>query len=739
MSEVESRQASRWGLWWSRSEPIEEEEEVAPESDDSYGEDEVDNIGSDATWYQTIWNKVPGFPFRANNLMLIDENIRYSDLTEEQLQFLKDESMQVIMRNCGSWCWVENLSDIKIEDTDWIKRKGTVSVYGTGSVKYPLIFENFPVESEHVGYKIFIKNSLILPSDSPLDIFHTQPWTTKFANTIKEHYNFPNEKHLYLKNATDSLLREKKILIVSVTGHLPEKYEKFSLESQRHAQYLSFKLAQSLKHDSPSNINAISFTCPLDLEETTTCFEQCTTLLKNFEDLFVDIDAVFFVGVYHSVPLVIKLASHILQNHSALGFDEDVVAGILAFESNLEGYRFWDHSSDNNSMDTEQDYSKIQQSREKQLFQGSSRQQQDNLIKIRNYRKLDSLESLSVQQNFDWILNNWKLSRVTFFGKLYDNFMTVTQKLAIDYTHPKIFRHIWCSGKYMGIDTKKPEEIELPDIHLESLKFDSEIKIPENRLFEIIFLGNLLLAINLGHTDFAPLLKLISPFFISRSYNENTMSSNIKKQIQNELRPWLMEMELKWKTTEVPTDEQLNDLPESLSTLYSFLQFTHFNNLKNPNLVKIQDDVYDDDEVYKCFIENTIKTKSPINKKHLQMSNDHSTPKSILKTLNQYDLVWKFHEFLSDFMNLKNLPKQEYPPKVNFSISTDYGFRNNSFTDPNNFERNNKESLARISKIWDSYQHWSPPTRGLKQLKEILSVLLLYSDSQKLIKDIERK
>ena len=740
---------TRWKFWWSRQQNLNElvqdqvPEESLEQSQEELGAARPLFTDETDTWYHKLWNKVPTIStFRQFPTMEINENLHYSQLNIEQLKFLQEEAKQAVSRNTSTWCWFEESTEISTEQLDWSKRPGIISVHGTGSARYPLNIEKNPNEKESLIFKIYVKNSLILPSDSPLDYLHELPWSTKVYNSIKEHYKFPNERHLYLKKKTDGLLTGKKVLIISITGHLPEKYEKCSLGSQRSAYYLSTKLAQSLKHERPSSVYSLSFQCPLDNEAIDKCLHKCISLLKNFENLFKDVDAIFFIGVYHSVPLLISLVAHILKRNTNLEFSEEAYIGILAFESNLEGYRFWDHSTDNNvnnnDSGNQQNYTKIKQTREKQLFQGSTKKEQEILMNIRSYRKLKSMESIAVQQNLDWILYNWKPVRMTFFGKLYDNFMTISQKLAIDYLHPKIFRQIWCDGKYMGVDTKKPEELGIEDVHLKSLNFECGLKVPESRIFEIDLLNNLLLSINLGHSEYVPLTKLVSPFFISRSYNENTISPSIKKQIQNDLKPWITKMELKWKLPVTSKDDKL-DLPESISSLYTFLQFSHFENWKSPELVKLYGDMYDDDDTYKCFIENTIKTKSPVYKRHLKLSGDHSTPKSILQTMNQYDLVWKLYESLSDFMLLRNIPHQEYPLPLNFSISLDYSFRRQSFSDPSAFQRCNKEALLRLTNLWVSYQTWDPPTRGLKKLKDIMSVLLLYNDPQKLIIDLERR
>ena len=116
-----------------------------------------------------------------------------------------------------------------------------------------------------------------------------------------------------------------------------------------------------------------------------------------------------------------------MQNNEVLEFDENTTVSVLSFQSCLQGYRFWDHSTDftsnsynnlgsnsstnendSNDHDSNNDFTtKSQQIKEKQLFQGIDKKQQDTLSKIKNYRRIDSSESKLVQDALDWLLFNY--------------------------------------------------------------------------------------------------------------------------------------------------------------------------------------------------------------------------------------------------------------------------------------------------------------------------------------------
>lgn len=676
-------------------------------------------------WYHSVWNKLPQIRRPAVEVN-ITAATQYSQLNKDQVVYLENEAISAIQGRARTWCWFQE---------DCGKDNGVVSVDGTDSKVLPLPLPQYPGPM-FPGHSIYIKNSLVLPCESPFEIYHEEPMRTKLANAVKHHYNFPNERHLYLKKQK-SALNDQKVIVVSVTCMLPEKYEKNTLGTVPTAYYLASKFIKTLKHEDPKEIISLS------LEVMTAggrdeMFDSLLQVLNNWKFRFKDADSIFILGVYNSVPLTIRLARHIMSNCDEYGISNKMTSvGLLAFESCLGGYRFWDHSLDI-SNSTEQDMDKLQQGRERQLYQGCTKQQQDSLSVIKEFCAMDSTESQLLQKDLDWILYNWDQFRMTLVAKIYDNFMTISQKLAMDYVHPKIMRSLWCSGEYLGLDPRNPVNMNIPDNHLKTIKFDCNVQIPKERVFELALLQIILLASNLGYTSGTSLAKLIGPYFISRSYNQNTIPANIRKQQQYDMKIWLQEMEDKWK--EVNTRESyIDQLPKHVSSLHSFLEFTFFQATKSPDLVEIKSDIYDDDSIYKAFLENTTVTKTPIYKKHLMLHKDQYMPSSIFDRANQYDLVWKFHEFLSNFVMARNLPRQHFPPLVSLSITLDYSFWRYIYPDSESFHRDTQEAQRKLIQLWESYKDWDPPTRGLKKLQNILSVLSIYKEPAKFIEDIQRK
>ena len=775
--------------WWYRNTPSKNVDEDDENSSQVTQGQLIDDSNKDVTgsermdsrygnWYSTLTAHLPELPFfnKGEPPVEVNSETEYSELSVAQINFLESEAKNAISQRLGSWCWYDDLSTLEDDPQSWPKRPGVMSVSKTGSALCPLPMPEYPAKevgsnSEHL---LYVRNTMLLPSRSPLEIYHEQPLRSKISSAVRDYYNFPNETHLYLKKHWQrTFIQGEKVVIISCAGWLPGKYEKVTISEQRSPAYLSKMLAKALKRESPAQILSLSFESPLDSESTNTVLAECIELLKNFKHLFCGARAIFFVGVYHSVPLVLALARYILEEYETMGFSKNTYIGVLGIESCLGGYRFWDHSLDqtsNKARDTESstledEYRKIQQAKERQLTQGLSKNQQQILTALKEYRMVDSDLSRTVQQNIDWLVYNWDSFRLSLVGKLYDNFLTVSQKLAIDYVHPKILRNVWCDANHLEIDLKNPENSGVPNRALESptASVQLDLKIPESRIFELLLVDNFLLALNLGKREFVSILKLVSPFFISRSFNENTIITPLRRSKQVETKTWLQQMDTKWQ---LPSIGILNSIfigkpTEPITDVFSLLELAHYHSFKNPEKLQLLNTIYDDSSIYDNFVANTLLTRKPLTKGHLTVLKTALNPTTILSTVNQYDLVWKLHESLSNFIQLRNIPHQRFPKQLQLTISTTAGWETqarNENSDENydddddddvsnyiyththdetRFKRTTEESRYRLRQMWERYQSWDPPTRGLIHLKGVLSVLSSYNSAEQLIDDLD--
>ncbi|AET40359.1 Cvm1p Ecym_5623 [Eremothecium cymbalariae DBVPG len=728
LREQEGNISRRWFMWFGAKNVLSVDEE-APVNEDPV-ESATLSHQKQQSFIKNISSWIPYYYCHPEEDFSIDKSTEYYQLTAKQIQSLEQEALQAVARGYNSWCWhTEYLPDIGDSTGGWCLIEGELSVACTGSQNCQLPLRCYPL-AEKSSSSIYVNNSLLLPGYAPEEYFHHIPWTTKLASTIRRYYNSSRESHLYLKEGTEDNLRDKKIMVISIVGSLPEKYEKIALGSSYSSRYIGKKLAEALQRELPKSISNIAIQTPLDRKPIEDCLKECMDLLCNWRTSFQEYDALFIVGVYHSVPLAIFLIEEIMKHQSLFLVDKKSTIGLLSFNSCLRGYQFWDHSVDT----VLEEDANFQYSREKGLFQGASKIQREILSKIKNYGKQDTEESITIKNSMDWLFYNCKSFKMTFISSLHDSFMTISQKLAIDYVHPGIQRHVWCSGEHLNLDLLNLSTsstfygLEIPNAPV----FKSYLDIPKERMFEIILINNLILTINLGYQEFIPILQLISPYFISRSFNEHTIPANLKKQIQNDQKSWLLAAENKWKNVNLDSDRFL---PKEINALSEYLDFLSYSRVKNIEAFDIRDTVYDDNNIYRAFVKNTIYTTLLLEKQHVCISEHTVTPQSIFNGVNQYDLVWKFHECLSKLIKLRNIPEQP-KPRLQFSISLDNEFLHDIHE--SSFARNNRESLRRLNDLWSSYCNWKPQTKGLKQLQDILSVLSLYNTAADLRKDVTR-
>ncbi|CEP61507.1 Cvm1p LALA0_S03e04390g [Lachancea lanzarotensis] len=735
-SSVPERKEQRWPTWMSS--PISgirsPNYQAALETSNAKTNGGTGPAEATSSWLDNIGKNLPSFLYgRSEEPVNMNDLADYGRLSSKQIQLLELEAQQGIRKKTDTWCWYEDVTLIAPEELA-LPNPGELSVANTGSAVCPLPLVKFPI-SRDSSERFYVQNSLILPNVLPGELFHERTTFNKISAALKNYYNFDGEKHTYLGRGTVSgRLERKKTIIVSFVGGLPEKYEKATLGKQLSAKHLTGKIAAALKRYDANKVVTFSIESPLDQKSLQDCSSESTELLSNWRHHFSGADLILFAGVYYSVPLQLQVAKRILEQRSNFGVPDTATIGLLGIESCLGGYQFWDHSSDSSGDTNSSNY---QANREKILLQGCTRIEQDNLSRIAQYRDPNSTESKQVQCTLDWIFRHQACAKLVLFGKLYDNFMTIAEKLAINLHHPNIIRHVWCEGSSLGLDYKKNPTF-LPageKISKGPVNYQGTLQVPDDRRFEISLVEDLLMAINLGHTQLVPMLKMISPFFISRSFNKHTVPATVKKQQQYELKAWLQEMDQRWKNAGLAKN---GTLPAEIETVDNLLTYVFYKaNKPAPDRFKIKEGIFDDSQVFHSFLHDTLLTTALLEPQPVGFLSKTVTPVSILNSQNQYDLVWQIHDFLSYFAKIKNLPL--FPdPLLLFSLAHDSSTMSSAEPHSIEFRRGKEEASRRIEKFWELYQLWKPPTKGLKQLQRILSFLSLYSSGRHLQVDLRR-
>lgn len=648
----------------------------------------------------------------------IDDSTVYHQLTKKQKALLESEARQGISKKYDTWCWFKDFTTDDVIDSN-----GELSVYNTGCANCPLPLNEHPLFNSSSKKVFILRNSLLLPGISPSKYYHELPLRTKLANAVRAHYNYDSERHLYLKKHPPMDFSNENIAILSLHGSLPEKYEKLTIDKLPHSIDVSEHLLKLINQHNPRKILTFSLECPLDLKPIEQCLEECTQLLKNWANILQSTDRIFVAGTYHSVPLAIFVVDYLL---SELRPPNVKSVGILGIESCLQGFQFWSHNTEITSQNMENPNFQI--GREKSLYEGCSKLQQANLSKIKNYRETNSSESKALLRVLDHLVYTYPYLRISLIGKLHDNFMTVTQKLAIDYIHPCIQKKIWCDGSKMGLSLPSLAKLSA-DKNLDSLKFEQVIRLPEEREFEVSLIKYLIMAINLGHTWFIPLLKDLSPFFISRSFSEWTLPRPLRKQVMAEQKARIQEQDTKWKDV---TIESGGNPPEKIDSCSKMIEYLDYRSLKSPEELEIKNKIYDDCSIYESFILDTCLTTNLQSPKRLYLH--RSDGDKILNSVNEYDLVWNLHDAMTRLMKIKNLPL--LPPNESvFNISSRDETNEFSLEHPMLYHVLTDPSSS-LHEIWSTYQTWKPNTTGLRQLQKIFSVLHLYESGPQLQNDI---
>ncbi|CDO94165.1 unnamed protein product [Kluyveromyces dobzhanskii CBS 2104] len=658
--------------------------------------------------------------FFTNESLEINESTSYHQLTKKQIKILENESEQSILKGHDTWCWFSETLNHKE-----LGSSGVLSVYNTGSGSCPLLLSKFPLLPPHKSVKINVKNSLLIPDVSPVAYMHELPLKTKLAHAIKNHYNYPGEKHLYLKEHPNQSFEEDVIIVISLHGSLPDKYERRSTGKLPTALELNETMLKTLQNFEPQKVFTFSIECPLDVKPTSKSLEESVSLLKNWLHLFQDATRIFVIGTYHTVPLAVLLTDVILSEFKVTQLKS---IGILGIESCIQGYQFWNHSAETTPQTMENPT--FQLNKEKALFEGSSKLQQEVLTAFRNYRFADGPERKQFVRVLDKLLFLYPNLRLSLVGKLYDNFLTVSQKLALDYYHPSIQRRIWCDGNHMNLDYINLAKT-IPKETVDNIGRIFSVCVPTERAFEIEIMNDILLAINLGHKQFVPFLNEMSPFFISRSFNSSTCPALLKKQIQAELKTWLQEKDTQWKELDSNNEKFL---PKEIATYFDAYEYLNYKSHKSPDEIELSTSIFSDTSVFEGFIYDNTLAANLQAAAHLMTSNCGDD--KVLNSVNEYNLVWKFHEAMGSFLKVTNLPTL---PK-NLAITTHIEIADSqSRLTPSPkayFSKTNRESAERIDLLWKTYQTWDPSTTGLRKLHEIFSVLRLYDSGKQLQHDV---
>jgi len=265
---------------------------------------------SDAGWFGWIWNsKKPN-----------EENLTHDMLSSIELKKNVKEAKKAIHSPDSVWAWYQNHYNDR--------KDGEISVLDTKTETNPVELTKYP---GHFQQSSRNKSNGDLVPDF-MDCFRVITNKTRIRIATELYYNYPTEKHLYIKkNVHKPLIRY--ILIVSVVGI--SKGNKSTSVNSKTLSSLAVDSVMQWYADRETSFDYQIETISLEaakLNENSS--EDLFKLLINWREHFKKIDHVFCVGYNNSFPLAAKILEILVSRNL---FDEAKKFGLLSIDGFIPG------------------------------------------------------------------------------------------------------------------------------------------------------------------------------------------------------------------------------------------------------------------------------------------------------------------------------------------------------------------------------------------------------------------
>ncbi|KAH3670836.1 hypothetical protein WICMUC_004805 [Wickerhamomyces mucosus] len=383
-----------WGNFWNPMTYIPQEifnfpEHVIAKQTSSIEHDNLSTYSSatsrfnntNQTWFSWIWagqDKKIVNELDVNNQELI---------TSVELKKNAKESKKAVANNDTCWAWYQN--HYKTNEP-----KGELSVLGTKSEASPVELSKYPLE------QISLKQDLgkIVPEID--QNYRKITRKTKIRLAAQLYYNFPVERHLYIKKKQhESPVRYA--LVISVVSYVnkPARYT---------SKQISDICVESIQEwfktkdfDDEYQIESISLEAGYIKESS---LEDLFKLLINWRVDFKKIDYLFINGYRQSFPLAVGLLDILLSRELV---KSSIKIGLLGIDGLIPGSKNIITNSTNGLNDSNAD-----------------------------------IENFPYYKMFDFIISNLLSKfnvKVTFIGTLTN----LSSSLGIQLSHPNIFRSVF--------------------------------------------------------------------------------------------------------------------------------------------------------------------------------------------------------------------------------------------------------------------------------------------------------
>lgn len=335
-------------------------------------------------------------------------------------------------------------------------------------------------------------------------------------------------------------------------------------------------------------------------------------------------------------------------------------------------------------------------------------------------------------ESLNWCLqNNIKISLVS---NLYDcKQFALEDKLLLGFLHPNIIRGIFVQDKILNFDSTNFDTI--PEEQCLN-------RISRDRYFEIRLISLLLTCLNSGYLldDTIPLLSLVSTIFQSRAFNKLTITSQLKKKWDKMNKDFISKMEqthLDWKNMDPKfIFENLNNDKQKFEFLNYWMIKKDLFLLDADIILTSKFDVskisiFDDLKKFDFFISNTLFTTDVQVNKDMLIYDYKNIENALLNDEErQFMLIWKLRDFVTNFLNVRNLPSSllnlfdnNDEMRVKFCDGTEEEKEIHIDDVETIYIKNNDVPIQLLSELFDLYLVYIPPANN-KNLSRFKSEIL---------------
>lgn len=219
-----------------------------------------------------------------------DELVHDLQSTAEIRRNIK-EAKKAVQSQDAVWAWYHH--------SGVVETQGEVSVLGTKTETAPVEMKKYPTNSIPTA----VNNNAAKVVPDLVECFREITLKTKLRTSVQLYYNYPTERHLYLKRHIESPVIQK-CVVISLVGQCKVKHNCYAKQL---SHSMSACLEQWIKDNAPTYDHSIE-TISLEASKITTqSLENMVKLLINWRDNLKNADCIIVTGFKNSFPLATQL------------------------------------------------------------------------------------------------------------------------------------------------------------------------------------------------------------------------------------------------------------------------------------------------------------------------------------------------------------------------------------------------------------------------------------------------